>query len=59
MAQDKVIIEVTNMAIFAFICTKTYLVGTHWNCLSEAIPMSAYKICFSAKQKNYCPEISL
>ena len=30
-------------------CIKTYLVDTHWNCPSEAIPMSTHKICFRAK----------
>ena len=24
-----------------------YDVGTHWNCLIEAIPMSTYNICLS------------
>ena len=23
----------------------TYFVGTHWNCLYEAIPMCTYNIC--------------
>ena len=25
---------------------KTYVVGTHWNCLKEAIPMCTYNICY-------------
>ena len=25
---------------------KTYVVGTHWNCLIEAIPMCTYNICY-------------
>ena len=25
---------------------KTYVVGTHWNCLIEANPMRIYKICY-------------
>ena len=25
----------------------TYVVGTHWNCLIEAIPMCIYNICLS------------
>ena len=26
----------------------TYVVGTHWNCLIEAIPMYIYNICLSS-----------
>ena len=37
---------------------KTYVVGTHWNCLIElieAIPMCTYNICYITenKEKNY------
>ena len=30
-----------------FYFTVTYVVGTHWNCLIEAIPMCTYNICLS------------
>ena len=33
-------------------CKKTELVGTDWNCLTEAIPISTHKICFDAKIKK-------
>ena len=33
---------------------KTYVVGIHWNCLIEAIPMSTYNICVTDnKEENY------
>ena len=34
---------------FIFVYNITYLVGTRWNCLGEAIPMSTHKVCFDAK----------
>ena len=33
----------------AIFCTKTYPVGTHWNCLCETIPVSSHKVCFGVK----------
>ena len=32
-----------------FLFSVTYIVGTHWNCLIEAIPMYIYNICLSNK----------
>ena len=40
---------------------KTYVVGTHWNCLKETIPMYTYNICYCIpttyvtenKEENY------
>ena len=32
---------------------KTYVVGTHWNCLIEAIPMYTYNIATENKEENY------
>ena len=32
---------------------KTYVVGTHWNSLIEAIPMWTYNICYWNKEENY------
>ena len=33
---------------------KTYVVGTHWNCLIEAIPMCIYNIMFHVNmEKNF------
>ena len=29
--------------------SETYVVGTHWNCLYEAIPMFTYNICLFNK----------
>ena len=37
------------------VCTKTYLVGTQWNCLGAAIPMSTRKKCFDAKVPKIIP----
>ena len=34
---------------FCYFCRKTYLFGSHWNHLIEAIPMSTHKVCFGAK----------
>ena len=34
---------------FSYFCTKIYLVGTYWNRLFEAIPVSTHKIYFGAK----------
>ena len=31
---------------FSYLSMKTYIVGTHWNCLNEAIPMTTHNICF-------------
>ena len=31
---------------FHYFSIKTYVVGTHWNCLAEAILMSTHNICF-------------
>ena len=39
---------------------KTYVVGTHWNCLVEAIPMWIYNICYWKQGKlfgNLLPSI--
>ena len=33
---------------------KTYVVGTHWNCLIEAIPICTYSIC-SMRQFHCVP----
>ena len=35
---------------------KTYVVGTHWNCLIEAIPMCTYNICYSMCTTTYVTE---
>ena len=38
------------------IIEKTYVVGTHWNCLIEAIPICTYNIIFFVtenKEENY------
>ena len=35
-----------NLNIFALFSV-TYVVGIHWNCLIEAIPMCTYNICLS------------
>ena len=39
-------------------CFAAYLVGTHWNCITEAVPVSNYKICFGAERMKiiltYC-----
>ena len=32
---------------FPSLFSVTYVVGTHWNCLYEAIPMCTYNICLS------------
>ena len=32
-----------------YFCSKIYLLGTHWNCLIEAIPVSIQTICFDTK----------
>ena len=33
---------------------KTYVEGTHWNCLTEAIPMCTYnKYATENKEENY------
>ena len=32
--------------------------GTNWNCLSEAIPVSTHKICVGAKVTNLSPRFS-
>ena len=31
---------------------KTYVVGTHWNCLTEAIPMSTHVFCGKIRKKD-------
>ena len=35
-----------NLMVKNSIIGKTYVVGTHWNCLYEAIPMCTYNICY-------------
>ena len=45
------------MIVPCYLCTKTYLKGTHWDCLTETIPMSTQKICFGGNNYdtlNYC-----
>ena len=37
--------------ISCYFCTKTDLVGSHWNCLRKAIPMISHKTCFCVKTK--------
>ena len=34
---------------FPSLLSVTYVVGTYWNCLYEAIPMSTYNICLFNK----------
>ena len=33
-----------------FLFSVTYVVGIHWNCLLEAIPMCPYSICLSINE---------
>ena len=40
---------VTALDKSCYFCTKPYLVGTYWHCLSEMIPMSTHKIYYGAK----------
>ena len=41
--------EVFRRFLFHYFKTKTYLMGTHWNCLIDAIPMSTHKLSFGLK----------
>ena len=34
------------MLIFSHFSMKTNVVGTHWKCLTEVLPMNTYNICF-------------
>ena len=34
-----------DMIKYVSLFSVTYVVGTHWNCLIEAIPMCTYNIC--------------
>ena len=43
----------------SYFCIKTYVVSTHWNCLTEAIPMSTHNICFATKIKIILKYISV
>ena len=47
-APDKINIEV----IILDVLCQTYLVGTHWNCHTEAIPVCILTIDFDAKKKK-------
>ena len=37
---------------------KTYVVGTHWKRLTEALPMSTHNICFNGELEKIIPELS-
>ena len=37
---------------------KTYVVGTHWNRLAEAIPMSTHNLCFYRELMKIIFELS-
>ena len=52
IAPDKLTTEVINLDNFCYYCTKTYLVGTHLNCLNKVITVSTHKICFDAKNNK-------
>ena len=41
--------RISREIFFSYFSTKTYVVGTHWNRLDKAIPMSTHNICFRGK----------
>ena len=48
IAPDEVL-SVRKVLIFFFFCMKTYVVGTHYKHLGEALLMSTNNICFHAE----------
>ena len=45
------------LGFFSYFSIKTYVVGTHWKRLVEALPMSTHNICFYGELENYYPII--
>ena len=43
----------TGVYIFSYFCSKTLIVGTHYNRLIEAVLMCTHNLCFRAKIKKY------
>ena len=56
IAPDKTCFSAEKCSYFSYISMKTYVVGTHWKRLSEALPMSTHIICFHGEiRKNIIP----
>ena len=52
-APEKAFLSIKNSCYFSYFSMKTYIVGSYWKCLVEALPMSTHNICFHGKiRKN-------
>ena len=47
IATDKALFSSEKCWYLSYFSTKTYVVGTHWKSLGEALPMSTHNICFN------------
>ena len=57
-APEKMKIKLQFLIFFCYFCSKTYLVCTHWNCLTEAIPICTHKISMAQRKTRLSPYFS-
>ena len=50
--KNEFFLDEKKMTIFLFLL-KTYIVGTRWNCLIEAVLTSTHNLYFKTKIRNY------